>query len=111
MNVSKNFLRQILGSVLTLVLFANVGLAQQARGTVRGVIKDELGATIVGAIVTLTNANGVEKTATTNGEGAYVLSVMAPVNYSWRATAKGFEYADEAYVIWRRALARQWTLR
>ena len=98
MNVSKNFLRQILGSVLALVLFANVSLAQQARGTVRGVIKDELGATIVGATVTLTDANGVEKTATTNGEGAYVFSGLAPGKYSLRATAKGFADADETEV-------------
>ena len=94
MKVSKNFLRQILGSVLALVLFASVGLAQQTRGTIRGVIKDELGATIVGAAVTLTDANGVEKTATTNGEGAYVFSGLAPGKYSLHATAKGFADDD-----------------
>lgn len=98
MKVSKNFLRQILGSVLALVLFAGVGLAQQTRGTIRGVIKDELGATIVGAAVTLTDANGVEKTVTTNGEGAYVFGGLAPGKYSLRATAKGFADADEAEV-------------
>jgi len=98
MNVSRNFLRQVLGSVLILLLFAVAGLAQQTRGTLRGVIKDELGATIVGATVTLTDANGVEKTATTNGEGAYVFSGLAPGKYSLRATAKGFADADETEV-------------
>ena len=98
MNVYKNLLRPILGSVLALVLFASVGLAQQTRGTIRGVIKDELGATIIGAAVTLTDMNGVEKTATTNGEGAYVFSGLAPGKYSLRAAAKGFADADEAEV-------------
>ena len=81
MNVSGSFLRQVLGAALAMMLFATVGFAQQTRGTLRGVIKDELGGTIVGATVTLSDANGVEKTATTNGEGAYVFSGLAPGKY------------------------------
>lgn len=98
MNVSRNPLRQILGLVLIFVLSAMVALAQQTRGTLRGVIKDELGATIVGATVTLTDANGVEKTTTTNGEGAYVFSGLAPGKYSLRAAATGFANSDETEV-------------
>src|SRR5258705_12494809 len=98
MNVSRDFLRQVLGAVLVLMLSAAVGLAQQTRGTLRGVIKDELGATIVGATVTLTDASGAEKSAVTNGEGAYVFSGLAPGKYLVRAAAKGFADADEAEV-------------
>src|SRR6185295_17442559 len=98
MNVSRKFLRQVLGSVLVLLLFAVAGFAQQTRGTLRGVIKDELGATIVGATVTITDANGVEKTATTNGEGAYVFSGLAPGKYLLRATATGFAGSDDSEV-------------
>src|SRR6185437_5443575 len=98
MNVSRNFLRQVLGSVLVLVLFAVAGFAQQTRGSLRGVIKDELGATIVGATVTLVDANGVEKTTTTNGEGAYVFNGLAPGKYVVRAAATGFANADETEV-------------
>src|SRR5882672_2310230 len=95
MNVSKNLLRQSLGVALIVLLLTMVALAQQARGTLRGVINDELGATIVGATVTLTDANGVEKTAITNGEGAYVFSGLAPGKYSLRAAAQGFAVSDE----------------
>jgi hypothetical protein len=98
MNVSRSFLRQVLGAAVLLVLFAAVGLAQQSRGTLRGVINDELGATIVGASVTLTDANGVEKSATTNGEGAYIFSGVAPGKYLLRATAAGFAASDETEV-------------
>src|SRR5882672_6829413 len=98
MNVSKNLLRQSLGVALIVLLLTMVALAQQARGTLRGVINDELGATIVGATVTLTDANGVEKTAITNGEGAYVFSGLAPGKYSLRAAAQGFAVSDEAEV-------------
>ena len=98
MNVFRSLLPQVLGAVLAMLLCATVGLAQQTRGTLRGVIKDELGGTIVGATVTLTDANGVEKTATTNGEGAYVFNGLAPGKYSLRATAKGFANTDETDV-------------
>src|SRR6185503_9016570 len=83
---------------LSLVLFTAVGMAQQTRGTLRGVIKDELGATIVGAGVTLTDGNGVEKSTTTNGEGAYVFSGLAPGKYTLRAKAVGFADSDETEV-------------
>jgi hypothetical protein len=98
MKVSTNLLRRTLAVTLLLVLSAAVGFAQQTRGSLRGVIKDELGATIVGAIVTVTDANGVEKTATTNGEGVYVFNGMAPGKYSVRAAATGFANSDETEV-------------
>ena len=97
MNVFRNILRQAPLVAMVLVLFVTAGFAQQTRGTLRGVIKDELGATIVGATVTLTDATGV-RTATTNGEGAYVFNGLAPGKYSLRAAAKGFANSDESEV-------------
>ena len=44
MNVSRNLLVKTLGIVLTVALAAVVAFAQQTRGTLRGVITDELGA-------------------------------------------------------------------
>src|SRR6266850_655699 len=98
MKVSKNLLRQSLGLALIVVLSTVIALAQQTRGTLRGVIKDELGATIVGATVTLTDASGVEKTTTTNGEGAYVFTGLAPGKYSLRASAQGFAVSEDTEV-------------
>ncbi|MEP6570920.1 MAG: TonB-dependent receptor, partial [Acidobacteriota bacterium] len=98
MNVSRNLLRRTSGVAFIVVLLAAAVLAQQSRGTLRGVIKDELGATIVGASVTLTDASGFEKTATTNGEGAYVFNGLAPGKYSLRAAAAGFAGSDETEV-------------
>jgi citrate lyase gamma subunit len=98
MNVSKKILRQTLAVATVLILSALVSFAQQSRGTVRGVIKDELGATIVGATVVLTDANGVAKTATTNGEGAYVFTGIVPGKYYLSATAAGFAPSDESEI-------------
>jgi hypothetical protein len=95
MNVFSKFLRQTLGLALIVMLATVVAHAQQSRGTLRGVIKDELGATIVGATVTMTDAGGVEKTATTNGEGAYVFSGVAPGKYLVRVNAPGFALSED----------------
>src|SRR5712664_248200 len=98
MNVSTKFSRQSLGIALIVVLSTVFAFGQQARGTLRGVIKDELGATIVGANVTIIDPSGVEKTTTTNGEGAYVFNGLAPGKYLVRASAKGFAVSDESEV-------------
>jgi len=68
----------------------------QNRATVRGSISDEFGATIVGATVTLTDANGVAKTATTNADGAYSFANVAPGKYKIFALAVGFAASDAA---------------
>jgi len=98
MNVCRNFLRQSFGAVLIVVLSAALSLGQQARGTLRGVVSDELGAAIVGATVTVTDAAGVQKTAVTNGEGVYTISGLAPGKYVVKATAQGFAISDETPV-------------
>lgn len=98
MNVSTNFMRRTLAVMFVLVFSAAVGFAQQTRGTLRGVIKDELGAAIVGATVTITDANGVAKSTTTNGEGAYVFNGVAPGKYVVKANATGFANSDETEV-------------
>jgi hypothetical protein len=98
MNVSTKLSRQSLGIALIIVLTAVFALGQQARGSLRGVIKDELGATIVGATVTVTDQAGVQKTVTTNGEGAYVVNGLAPGKYLVDATAPGFAVSDQGEI-------------
>src|SRR5882724_2775561 len=98
MNVFRKFLRPSFGTVLIFVLSAAIAFSQQARGTLRGAISDEFGAAIVGATITVTDAAGVEKTAVTNGEGAYTLSGLAPGKYTVKATATGFAISDETPV-------------
>src|ERR1044072_4200531 len=90
-------------SILTgFVLLFSVALptraAQQRRGTLRAVITDELGAVIVGANVTLTDANGAQKKATTNGEGVYNFTGLAPGKYMVQAVAQGFAPSESKEV-------------
>lgn len=84
-------------SVLTIfvLLFSVTLSAQQARGTLRGLITDELGAVIVGATVTLTDASGVQKQTTTNNEGAYTFAGLPLGTYKLRAVSTNFAPSEE----------------
>jgi Carboxypeptidase regulatory-like domain len=93
------FIKQGAGILLSLVLIASTVFAQQgAGGTLRGRILDQFGGAIVGATVTIIDATGAEKTATTNDEGLYVISGLAPGAYTVRAQAEGFALYENASV-------------
>src|SRR5262245_35119533 len=98
MNSLRNFPRNILRISLFLMLAATLVAAQQTRGTLRGAITDELGAVIVGANVTLTDASGVQKKTTTNGEGVYNFAGLAPGKYALQAVAPGFAPSESKEV-------------
>ena len=98
MNPAASLLQRIFAISLILFVSALVSFPQQGRATLRGVITDELGAAIVGATVTLTDANGQAKTAQTNGDGVYLFSALAPGKYTIRAAAKGFAKSADAEV-------------
>ena len=53
-------------------------VAAQGRATLRGSVNDEAGAVIVGATVTLTNAAGTTKDATSGTDGGFVFTGLAP---------------------------------
>ena len=80
------------GLILSIAIlsFGAAALAQQSAATLRGQVTDELGGLIVGATVTVADVQGLQKTVTTNDQGNYVFSALAPGRYTVRATAPGF---------------------
>jgi hypothetical protein len=77
------------------LLFAVVTVAMaQSRQTLRGVISDDFGAAIVGATVTLTAPGATPRTATTNADGAYSFTGLAPGKYMIQAASSGFAPSD-----------------
>ena len=64
-----------------------------------------MGAAIVGANVTLTDASGVQKKTTTNGEGVYNFAGLALGKYTLQAAAPGFAPSESKEV--NLATARQ----
>src|SRR5436309_8435434 len=65
--------------------------AQSDLGRISGFIKDPSGATIPNAKVTVRNNSGVERQATTNESGYYIITNGAPGFYTVTAEAPGFQ--------------------
>jgi len=78
--------------------FSTIAFAQQSSATLRGQVADELGGLVVGATVTVSDASGVEKSTTTDDQGRYSFSSLAPGFYTVRATAPGFSTFENANV-------------
>lgn len=99
--------RRLISALLVALLgVAAVRAQQQQSAALRGRVVDELGAVVVGAQVTAISAQGVEKSAVTNGEGDFVIPGLAPGRYTLRATMTGFtpsEVADVEVTIKSRA--------
>ena len=91
-------LRRFLKTTLIIAMAVVAVIGQQNRAALRGLITDELGAAIVGASVTITDANGQAKTTVSNNEGIYAFNGLAPGKYNLRATAKGFAVSGDEEV-------------
>ena len=93
-------IRRLLTCLASVVLVAAFSMATlaQSRANLRGQISDEFGASIVGATVTITDASGAPKTATTNADGGYSFAGLAPGKYKIHATAPGFATSEDAEV-------------
>jgi len=95
-----NYARLPLRFALSVCLMVVLAMAAygQARSSLRGLITDELGAAIVGASVTLTDATGAQKKTTTNGEGVYTFTGLSAGKYAITAVAPGFAASDSKEV-------------
>src|SRR6185369_10752710 len=88
-----------------LALFVTPLFAQQSRGGLHGVVKDELGGLVAGATVTLTTPTGEHKTATTNANGEYAFDGLAAGSYNVSAIAKGFAPTEQTAINLTASLA------
>jgi iron complex outermembrane receptor protein/vitamin B12 transporter len=61
------------------------------QGSLRGVVRDPLGAVVVGATVELLNGTTVVKTTTTDGNGSYSFEIPESARYNVRAVAPTFQ--------------------
>ena len=86
----QSFFKQ--GARLLLVVFCGVQslAAQQAVGTLRGQVTDQLDAVVVGAIVSVTDAKGATRTTNTMGDGNFVIGNLPPGHYTVYVSATGF---------------------
>src|ERR1051325_11679378 len=74
---------------------AAMAQSQATSGNIEGRVLDPNGAAVPGATVSAINQQtGLEKAATTNGEGAFIIILLPPGVYSVRTTASGFSQSE-----------------
>src|SRR5881397_1730511 len=84
--------RRILDVTLVVLLFSSSIFGQTANGRISGTVKDQTGALIPGAEVTVTDtARGVIRTLATGEAGAYLAPNLLPSTYTIRAAFPGFQ--------------------
>ena len=82
-----------LAPTLAVLLAAPAALvAQSTTGSLTGTITDPSGATLAGAIVTVTNtATGVSQQVKTDAGGTYRVGQLQPGNYTMKVSDQGFQ--------------------
>jgi hypothetical protein len=81
-----------LAIVLMVVLGSTAGWAQSTQGSIVGTVKDASDAVVVGATVTLTNADeGIVRTTKTNRTGDYEFLDVVAGHYDVEISTSGFE--------------------
>lgn len=93
LRIGQAALQTTLLSCLLSPLFLSGSLqAQDTRGSILGTITDTSGSRVPGAIVRATNENSrVVTTATSNGEGEYLVPFLIPGGYTLHIEASGFK--------------------
>lgn len=91
-------LRRCAVIALVTASYVSFAFAQPGSAQLRGQVVDELGAVVVGAVVTVMGADGAEKTVITDKEGAFVFTHLAPGQYTIRVRAPGFAAYEDATV-------------
>src|SRR3569832_729763 len=87
-------------SFVLVISIANSVFAQGATATLSGIVIDENGAVISRAnIAVISIAQGFERTADTNEEGSFVVSLLPPGNYTVKAELEGFTPAEFRDVV------------
>ncbi len=74
------------------LLVAHPALAQVASGTITGLVKDQAGAAVPGATITVTNiGTNRQRVVTSSSEGVYVALGLTPGTYRLHADLSGFK--------------------
>lgn len=93
-------LTRLLATVFSLSLLLTTVNGQSSTATLSGTVTDQNGAVIPGALIAVINvAQGFQRSATTNGEGVFVVPLLPPGTYSVKVEREGFTPAEIRDVI------------
>src|SRR3989475_977685 len=87
-------------SLICLLLSAPAWSQASYTAQIRGVVKDQSGALVPNATITITNdATGISQTSHSDDHGLYVLTGLRPAVYTIKSDAAGFRPAEEKNVV------------
>src|SRR4029078_3888581 len=89
---------KVLGVFLAVVLLAGAAFAQLQSGNLFGTAKDDKGAPLPGATVTL-SGNGATQSVTTDAEGGFRFLGLAPGSYGIKSELQGFSPVDYPNIV------------
>ena len=84
--------------LILMIVLSCISVAAQRSTTLRGQVSDELGGVIVGATITLTNAQGVVQTIVSDANGNYRFATVPAGTYSVGVAQPGFASFQQANV-------------
>lgn len=90
---SKSLIRNLVGSLVITVCLIASGFSQSESGSaaLEGVVRDQNGAVVQGATILIKNKDtGLERTVTSNANGAFAASVLPVGKYVVTAKSQGF---------------------
>ena len=89
-------------ALAVLVLLSSVTFGQTSTGSIVGNVRDQSGAEIPGAVITVTNAaTGVMRNTVSNALGAYSAPSLPPGTYRVNAKKAGFEQTNVEGLVLR----------
>src|ERR1700680_305760 len=89
-----------LGAILGVLLFSLTLFSQGNFGRILGIVTDQSGGVISGAMVTIIDRDrGVARTLTTDSAGEYSAPTLIPGPYTVRVAATGFKRMDRQNVV------------
>jgi hypothetical protein len=93
--------QRLIASILFLLCTISLAFGQGSyTAQIRGTIKDQSGAVVQNATVTITNdATGISVVAHSNLEGLYILTGLRPAMYTLKAEAAGFRGVERKNVV------------
>src|SRR5262245_35593133 len=98
--VSRIFLRLSIPALILATLSATAIFGQSTSGSITGTVKDEAGAPIPEAAVTINNpSTNLSRTITTNTQGVFIAPQLPPGKYTVTVEKKGFKKLEKTEII------------
>jgi Carboxypeptidase regulatory-like domain len=90
----------VLVVTLALSLFSSALFAQGTFGRILGIVTDQTGAVLPGAVVSVIDTQrGLARSLVTDSAGAYDAPALTPSTYTIRVEMKGFKVLDRANIV------------